>query len=84
MRKVPIESTAGSGPSPGTASNPNYSVNITEQDVEASKDKFNADKDAKRLHPKMSSTQSTDSSIAISSGLELLPALQERKTPVAA
>ena len=69
MRKVPVESTGGSGPSLGTASNPNSSVNnITEQDVEASKAKFDADKDSKQLHPKMSSTESTDSSYELRPG----------------
>ena len=85
MRKIPIEGTSGGGPGSGSIANPNYSVTISRDEAEASKAKFDVEKDAKRLIPKNATTPTPENiGMAVSSGLELLPSLVTRKGSVAA
>jgi hypothetical protein len=76
MRKVPIAGPGGDGAAMGSPAAPNYTVAITDDVAQAAKAKFDADKDAKRLFPK----NATDGvRLAVSSGLEVLPSLINRK-----
>ena len=85
MRKIPIDGTGGCGPGAGSIANPNYSVTITRDEAEVSKAHFNAEKDAKRLIPKNATVLAPESiGMAVSSGLDLLPSLVNRKGSVAA
>lgn len=78
MRKIPIDGPSGSGPSAGSMNNPTYSVTITNEEAQAARAQFDADKDAKRLYPK----NSINPTSAASTGLEVLPSLLARKTSV--
>lgn len=75
MRKVPIAGPNGDGPSKGSMAAPSYTVAIDGEAAKAAKDKFDADKDAKRLFPK----NATGIGQAFSTGLDLLPTLINRK-----
>ena len=51
MRRVPIEGTGGSGPGAGSKEKPAYSVSITDEEARVAKERFERDKEAKRLVP---------------------------------
>jgi small-conductance mechanosensitive channel len=77
MRKVPIAGPGGDGPVAGTLQNPNYAVSVPDEVAHAAREKFDAEKDAKRLFPKNGGM--FDAERAMSSGLDLLPSLMKRK-----
>lgn len=51
LRKVPIYAPGGGGPSAGDKANPTYSVAISDSEARENKQKFDVDKDAKRMIP---------------------------------
>jgi hypothetical protein len=51
LRKIPIYGPGGGDASLGDAGKPSWSVAISPADAIAAREKFNSDKDAKRLHP---------------------------------
>lgn len=51
LRKVPIYAPGGGGPSAGDKANPTYSVAISDSEARENKQKFDSDKDAKRMIP---------------------------------
>lgn len=51
VRKIPIYGPGGGAPALGDASNPTYSVSISDEQAKANRDKAEAEKEAKRMIP---------------------------------
>ncbi|KAF2747945.1 hypothetical protein M011DRAFT_493868 [Sporormia fimetaria CBS 119925] len=60
LRKIPIYGPAGGDAALGDAGHPSWSVAISPADAIAAREKFNTEKDAKRLYPTMSPEEDND------------------------
>lgn len=85
VRKVPIDGPGGSGPGSGSMASPNYTVAITDEIAQAARQKFNDEKDSKRMVPKNPPPAAEDAEIGVavgggggvpgSTGLQALPSI---------